>query len=151
MYKTHLYKIPNISTKNYQPSQGPLSHYQVGVGVALPFGASFDAAAYEQLPVGDQKIYALASGAAGRRGELVVTGRKIAEDNGFINSLDVPMGGHMTFSAYYNRSLRYHSDTVAVGYTYVLRGAPPPVIDPMDTTIDELIRGGSTPTPAPKP
>lgn len=139
--------VNRISSKNYQPSVGPLAHFQMGLGMALPFGASFDAGVYEQLPVADQKIYAAAPGAAGRNGVLVVTGRKIAEDNGFINSLDIPMGGHMTFSGYYNRSLRYHSDTVAVGYTYVLRGSPPPA-DPLDEpTIDELIRGGPIPKP----
>jgi len=128
--------VNRISTKNYQPSQGPLSHYQIGVGMSLPLGASFDVGAYEQLPVGDQKIYAPSP-----RNEkiLVVTGRKIAEDNGIITSMDVPMGGHMTFSGYYNRSTRYRSDTVAIGYTYVLRGAPPPAGIP-DATLDELIR-----------
>ena len=137
--------VNRIATKNYQPSLGPLSHYQVGVGVSLPFGASFDADAYEQLPVGNQKTYAPAPGAPGRNGVLVVTGHKISEDNGLIGSFDIPVGGHMTFSAYYNRSTRYRSDTVAIGYTYVLRGAPPAKDMLDDPTIDELIRGGPPP------
>jgi hypothetical protein len=142
--------VNRISTKNYQPSQGPLSHFQAGIGFSFPHGISFDAAAFEQLPVGDQKTYAPAPGAAGRNGVLVVTGRKIAEDNGMVSSLDIPVGGHMTFSAYYNRSVRYRADTVAIGYTYVLRGAKPE-IDAIDPTIDELIRGGPASTPASKP
>lgn len=146
--------VNRITTKSYQASQAPLSHFQAGIGFSLPYGISFDAGAYEQLPVGDQKIYVPAAGTAGRKGVLVVAGRRIAEDNGMIGSLDIPVGGHMTFSAYYNRSTRYRADTVSIGYTYVVRSARSE-IDPTGRTIDELIRGGTspvtTPSPAPKP
>jgi hypothetical protein len=140
--------VNRISTKNYQPSQGPLSHYQMGMSVALPLGASFDAGGYEQLPLGDQKTYAPSPR---NPKELVVTGRKISEDNGIITSLDIPMGGHMTMSGYYNHSTRYHSDTVAMGYTYVLRDTRPAEELP-DAAIDELIRTGAAAAgPASKP
>ncbi len=124
--------VNRLVTKNYT-SLGPLAHFQAGLNVELVHGMSFESDAYEQLPVGDQKTY----GPARKGRATVVTGRNVAEDNGFTNSLDVPLNRHTTFAAYYNRSLRIHDDTVSVGLTYVLRGTPPP-IDP-DLSIDDLI------------
>ena len=103
-------------------SLGPLAHFQAGFSFALPRGASFDTNVYEQLPIGDQKIYQTYA----RRGGpavTVVTGRSVAEDNGFTNSFDLPFDGHVTLSAYYSRSLRLHDDILALGLTYVLRGS----------------------------
>lgn len=119
-----------LVTKNYT-SLGPLAHFQTGLGVELPHGISFDTAAYEQLPVGDQKTYG-----PSRNGKAtVVTGRNITEDNGFTNALDIPLTRHTTFSAYYSRSLRIHNDTVAVGITYILRRAPTEA-----DTLNDLVR-----------
>jgi hypothetical protein len=108
-------------------SLGPLAHFQAGFAFALPLGASFSTSAYEQLPIGDQKIYQTVA----RRGSpggfaTVVTGRSVAEDNGFTNSLDLPLNSHTTLSTYYNRSLRLKDDVVAFGISYVLRGSKPP-------------------------
>ncbi len=107
-------------------SLGPLAHFTAGFAFALPLGASFEADAYEQLPIGDQKIYQTIQ----RRGNqgparTVVTGRSVAEDNGFTNSIDIPLDRHTTLSAYYNRSLRLRDDVFAVGVSYVLRGSRP--------------------------
>jgi hypothetical protein len=123
--------VNRVTTKNYT-SLGPLAHFQVGASVPLPLGASFSAVAYEQLPIGDQKTY----GPSRNGRTLVVTGRNISEDNGFIDSLDLPISGHITFSGYYNRSLRFHSDNVSIGVTFVLRA--PPSTD--DAIIGELLR-----------
>jgi hypothetical protein len=115
-------------TKNYT-SLGPLAHFQVGLSVDLFHGMSFESDAYEQLPIGDQKIY----GPSRHGNATVVTGHNVTEDNGFTNSLDVPLNNHITLSGYYSRSLRIHSDTAAVGITFVLRAAPvtedPPIDD----------------------
>jgi hypothetical protein len=111
--------VNRIVTKNYT-SLGPLAHFQIGVGVDLIRGISFETDAYEQLPIGDQKIYG-----PSRNGKAtVVTGHNVTEDNGFVNALDVPINSHITFSGYYSRSLRLRSDTSAIGITYVLRSVP---------------------------
>jgi hypothetical protein len=125
------YLVNRILNKNYT-SLGPLAHFQVGLGVELLRGMSFQSEAYEQLPIGDQKIYG-----PSRNGKAtVVTGRNVTEDNGFINALDVPLDSHITFSGYYSRSLRFRNDTAAIGVSYVLRGTP--VTE--DTPIDDLFR-----------
>ena len=112
--------VNRLVNKNYT-SLGPLAHFQLGVSFPLFHGISFQSNAYELLPVGDQKIYQSVT----RRGTaaLVVTGHNVTEDNGFTNSLDVPLDAHTTLSAYYSRSLRLHDDVVSFGITYVLRGA----------------------------
>jgi hypothetical protein len=123
--------VNRILNKNYT-SLGPLAHFQIGLGVALVHGISFETEAYEQLPIGDQKIY----GPPRKNKPPLVTGHNVTEDNGFINALDVPLDRHITFSGYYSRSLRFRADTAAIGVTYVLR----PVPSPEDTAIDELFR-----------
>jgi hypothetical protein len=125
------YLVNRILNKNYT-SLGPLAHFQVGLSVELLRGISFESEAYEQLPIGDQKIYG-----PSRKGKPpVVTGHNVTEDNGFINALGIPLDSHTTFSGYYSRSLRYSQDTAAIGITYVLRGAR----STEDTTMDELFR-----------
>ena len=112
--------VNRIVTKNYT-SLGPLAHFQLGLGFDLFRGMSFETEAYEQLPIGDQKIYG-----PSRNGKAtVVTGHNVTEDNGFTNSLDIPIDRNFSVSGYYSRSLRIHSDTVAFGVTYVLRTLPP--------------------------
>ncbi len=116
--------INRVNLKDYS-SLGPLSHYQAGIGVSLPFGASFGAEFYEQLPVGDQKIYGVPKG----KNKPPVIGFNITEDNGLINSLDIPVRDHMTFSGFYSHSTRFRSDSVSIGFTFVLRGAPAPTAE----------------------
>jgi len=114
-------------TKNYT-SLGPLAHFQLGLGIDLFRSISFESDAYEQLPIGDQKIY----GPSRHGNATVVTGHNVTEDNGFTNALDVPLDGHFTLSGYYSRSLRLHTDTAAIGITYVLRSTPATEDGPMD-------------------
>jgi len=123
--------VNRLVTKNYT-SLGPLAHFQLGLGIDLFRGVSFESEAYEQLPIGDQKIYG-----PSRNGKAtVVTGHNVTEDNGFTNSLDVPLGGHFTLSAYYSRSLRLHTDTTAIGLSYVLRSTS----TTEDSAMDDLFR-----------
>jgi hypothetical protein len=123
--------VNRIVTKNYT-SLGPLAHFQLGLGFDLFRGMSFETEAYEQLPIGDQKIYG-----PSRNGKAtVVTGHNVTEDNGFTNSLDVPLTRQFTLSGYYSRSLRLHTDTTAIGLSYVLRSAS--ITE--DSAIDDLFR-----------
>ncbi len=104
-------------------SLGPIAHFQTGVILWLPKGNYLQSVAYEQLPIGDQKIYGVVS-APGKPSQTVVTGRSVTEDNGFTTSLGIPLTSRVTLASYYNRSLRLHLDTVSVGLTYVLKGTP---------------------------
>ncbi len=114
-------------TKNYT-SLGPLAHFEIGLAVDLFRGMSFESDAYEQLPIGDQKIYG-----PSRKGKAtVVIGHSVTEDNGFTNSLDIPLSRNVTLSGYYSRSLRIHTDTAAIGLTLVLRSPPTTEDNPMD-------------------
>jgi hypothetical protein len=139
-------------TRNYT-SLGPLAHFQLGASVPMPRGASFQTTLYELLPIGDQKIYQSTT----RKGTTtyVVTGHNVTEDNGFTNSLDVPVDPHTTLSAYYSRSLRLHDDIVSISISYVLRGARPATQAADDDIILRSIpqtapaRPGQTPAPAP--
>jgi hypothetical protein len=114
-------------------SLGPLAHFQVGIGVNLLRSLSFESDAYEQLPIGDQKIY----GPSRNGRATVVTGYNVTEDNGFINYLGFPIDRHTSISGYYSRSLRRHTDTVGVGITWVIR-PPQPVEE--DPAADDLFR-----------
>ncbi len=123
--------VNRILNKNYT-SLGPLAHFQVGIGVEFFHGLGFETDVYEQLPIGDQKIYS----AYRKNRPTVVTGYNVTEDNGIITALDIPIDRHTTLSGYYSRSLRRYTDTVAIGITYVLRGAPPVE----ETSFDDLFR-----------
>ena len=119
--------------KNYT-SLGPLAHFQLGLGVDLLRNVSFETDVYEQLPIGDQKIY----GPSRNRKATIVTGHNVTEDNGFTNSIDLSLDRHTTLSAYYSRSLRLHIDSVAFGITYVLRS--PSHLPEDDSAVDDLFR-----------
>ena len=99
---------------------GPLAHFQVGTGFSLPRGMEFEADAYEQLPIGDQKIYTTVK--RKRKTETVVKGTSVSEDNGFLGSLDIPLGSHFSATGYYDRSLRFKVDTVGFSLNYSFRG-----------------------------
>ena len=126
-----------LVTKDYS-SLGPLAHFQAGFAAPLPRRWTFQAVAYEQLPIGDTKTYRTVM-RPGHGTELVVTGRSVSEDNGFTNSLTVPLSRHVTLLGYYNRSLRLHLDDAAVGVTFVAR-APKQRQGGDRSLVDELIR-----------
>lgn len=101
-------------------SLGSLAQFQAGTETWLTHGIFAETVAYEQLPIGDQKTY----GVFYLEGSLltVVTGQRVSEDNGFNTSIFIPLSSHLTLSSSYNRSLRFHLDTVSTGLTWVLRG-----------------------------
>jgi hypothetical protein len=126
------YLVNRLVNKNYT-SLGPISHFQAGLAVELIRGISFQSDAYENLPIGDQKIY----GPSRNGRATVVTGHSVTEDNGFTNSLEIPLDSHTSLSSYYSRSLRLHIDSVAFGVSYVLRA---PASTPTEASLDDLFR-----------
>lgn len=112
----------NMVTNDYT-SLGPLAHFQEGVIVWLPDRIYIQSVAYEQIPIGNQTLYAN-PGPPGWPTRTVVSGNEVGQDNGITTALGIPLTEHITLSSYYNRSLRQNLDTVSVGVTYVLRGTP---------------------------
>jgi len=103
---------------------GTLAHFQAGASVDMPFNASFEADAYEELPIAAQTLYSTTG--KGKKKVTTATGTSVAEDNGFTTALDIPLNPHITLSGFYNRSLRNSIDTAGFSLTFFLRAAPPP-------------------------
>jgi hypothetical protein len=100
---------------------GPLAHFQAGTSIDLPLDMSFEADGYEQLPLNASTIYSITG--IGRKKANNTTSSS-AEDNGLTLSLDAPLGGHMTLSAFYNRSFRTSDDVVGFSATFLLKAPP---------------------------
>jgi len=105
---------------------GTLSHFQAGTSVDLPFNMSFEADAYEILPITPDTVYSTTG--SGKRKVTTIVGKTAAEDNGFNTNLDIPINGHVTLSGFYNRSLRNHDDVAGFSFTFLLK-APPKIVD----------------------
>jgi len=105
---------------------GPLAHLQAGTSVDLPLHMSFQADAYEELPLAKDLVYST----TGKGKKKVTTSTNIdpVEDNGFITSLDIPLSPHLTMSGFYARSLRDHDDVGGFSLTLLMK-APPRLID----------------------
>ncbi|MHB1701567.1 MAG: hypothetical protein ACYCSN_15855 [Acidobacteriaceae bacterium] len=98
---------------------GPLAHFQAGSSIQLPYQISFESDAYEELPLSSATLYS-----STRRGKKKVTTTKnasLAEDNGFISTLYVPLNSHLLLSGVYNRSLRGATDIVEMSITFLLK------------------------------
>ncbi len=110
---------------------GTNAHFQLGLGISLPRDINFESDAYEDLPLGTQTVTSTTTnGKKGKQLKIITTSKQegIGEDNGFINTLDIPLSGHVTLSGFYNRSLRNKIDTAGFSITFLLR-APPKNID----------------------
>jgi len=101
---------------------GPLAHFQAGTSVYLPWNLTFEADAYEELPLDKNIVYSTTG--KGKKKITTSTNEDPSEDNGFITSLDIPLSRHVTLSGFYNRSLRDHDDVGGFSFTFLLR--PPP-------------------------
>jgi len=102
-------------------SLGPLAHFQTGFFVWGKGRSYLQTVAYEQLPIGDQKLYTTLT-RPGFPNQTVVSGRKVGEDNGLTTSIGIPLSSHLTMTTVYNRSLRLHLDTFSTGITFSFRG-----------------------------
>lgn len=109
----------NIVTKDYS-SFGALAHFQSGT-VFWWRNSYLETLAYEQLPIGSQKVYTSYSPTETNPSPVIETS-SVSEDNGLTAVVGIPITSKLTALSYYNRSLRHHTDTVSFGMTYVLRG-----------------------------
>ncbi len=106
---------------------GQDAHFQAGLGFSLPHNIAFTSDAYEDLPLGTQTVTTTTTnGKKGRQLKVITSTsqKSIGEDNGFLNTLDIPLNGHMTLSGIYNRSLRNKVDTAGFSLTFTLRKTP---------------------------
>ncbi len=101
---------------------GPLAHFQAGTSVYLPLHSSFEADAYEELPLAKDIVYSTTG--KGKKRVRSSTNEDPAEDNGFIASLDIPLNPHTTLSGFYSRSLRDHDDLAGFSFTFLLKVPP---------------------------
>ena len=103
---------------------GPMAHFQAGTAVNLPLRMSFEADAYEELPLDKNLVYSTTG--KGKKKVTTATNTDPAEDNGFLTSLDIPLSRHVTLSGFYNRSLRDHDDVGGFSFTFLLKAPPRP-------------------------
>ena len=99
---------------------GPLAHFQAGTSIDLPLNMSFEADAYEEFPLNASTIYSV-TGRGRKKGSTTTSS---AEDNGFTTSLDVPLGSHITLSAFFNRSVRTSENIAGFSVTFLAKAAP---------------------------
>jgi hypothetical protein len=101
---------------------GPLAHFQAGTSIDLPRDISFEAEAYEELPLAKDLVYSTTG--KGKKKVTTSTNQDPAEDNGFITSLDIPLTRHVTLSGFYYRSLIDHDDVGGFSFTFLLKAPP---------------------------
>ncbi|MBS1823607.1 MAG: hypothetical protein JST61_16835 [Acidobacteria bacterium] len=100
---------------------GTMAHFQFGTSIDLPHRMSFDADAYEDMPVSTATIYA---NGRGRKKTTTTASSSAAEDNGLDALLDFPLNGHITASGFYNHSIRSHYDVEGFSLTFLLQALP---------------------------
>jgi hypothetical protein len=121
---------PNLADERVRKSYtdvGTNAHFQAGFSFSLPFDINFETNAYEELPLSGQTVTSVTTnGKKGKQLRFIKTTSQegIGEDNGFENTLDIPLSGHVTLSGFYNRSLRDKIDTAGFSFTFLLRGPP---------------------------
>jgi hypothetical protein len=101
---------------------GPMAHFQAGTAVDLPHDMTFEADAYEELPLDKNLVYSTTG--KGKKKVTTSTNTDPGEDNGFITSLDIPLTPHLTLSGFYSRSLRDHDDVAGFSFTFLLKAPP---------------------------
>lgn len=111
---------------------GPISHYRAGATFDFFKYFSFEGAGYEDLPIGDQKVFShlflpsktgrlvrTINGKTRRFARATVnTGQGILEDNGLCADLTVNVTRNLALTGSYQRSLRQSMDIVAIGMTF---------------------------------
>ena len=106
---------------------GTNAHFEAGVNLQLPFHMNFNSEAFEELPLGTVSVTSTTTnGKKGKKLKTITTttNKSVGEDNGFLNTLDIPLTDHLTLSGFYNRSLRNKIDTAGFSFTFLLRGPP---------------------------
>lgn len=100
---------------------GPLAHFQAGTSIDLPLDMSLEVDGYEQLPLNASTIFSITGGGRKKANNTTTSS---AEDNGLTVSLDAPLRGHLTLSAFYNRSFRTPDDIFGFSATFLLKAPP---------------------------
>lgn len=106
--------------KNFS-SLGPLAHFQAGSSLDLPLNISFDAEGYEELPLSASTVYSI-TGVGRTKSKNRTTNS--AEDNGLTASLDIPVGSHITFSGFFDHSVRTGDNVVGLSITFLAKAPP---------------------------
>jgi len=104
--------------RNYD-TLGTLAYFQAGGAYNVASHLDVEGDAYEQLPLGNQKIYTQVI--RKKNGVVQVLSNGSAEDNGITATVDIPTKGHWDSSLYYNRSLRLQDTTVGFTLTFSLK------------------------------
>ena len=104
--------------RNYD-TLGTLAYFQGGVLEAISSHLNLEGDAYEQLPLGNQKVYTQVT----RKGKKVTVkgASSNAEDNGITGTIYIPTQKHLEISAYANRSFRLADTTVGLTLTFSLK------------------------------
>jgi hypothetical protein len=115
----------NSSIRKSFVAVGEQAHFQTGLNIGLPWlEIEFSSDAYEDMPLSRQTVTTITN--KGKKGTVKLvkstTQESVGEDNGFANTLDIPITRHVTLSGFYNRSLRNHEDTAGFSVVYLLRG-----------------------------
>ena len=107
--------------RNYD-TLGTLAYFQAGGAYNVASHLDVEGDAYEQLPIGNQKIYTqvIRKTAIGVSKTQVLSNSS-AEDNGITATVDIPTKGHWDISSYYNRSFRLKDTTVGFTLTFSLK------------------------------
>jgi len=115
----------NSSIRKSFVAVGEQAHFQAGLSISLPWREiEFSSDAYEDMPLSTQTVTTITN--KGKKGTVKLvkstSQESIGEDNGFANTLDIPLTAHLTLSGFYNRSLLNHEDTAGFSLAFLLRG-----------------------------
>ena len=102
---------------------GPVSHFKAGAGFSWKV-FYVEGSAYENLPIGDQKVYARVVTIRTLKKQkitttrIVDTGQGLLEDNGFGAGLAVSLSHNLTVGAAYQYSVRESLDSAVLAVSY---------------------------------
>jgi len=103
---------------------GEQAHFQAGLTLWLPWhGINFRSNAYEDMPLSTQTVTNVTI--SSKKGVVKVVKsthqESVGEDNGFLNTLDIPLTSHVILSGFYNRSLVNKDDIAGFSFAFILR------------------------------
>lgn len=114
--------IVGTRAKKSYSSAGRLLHLQAGSSIDLAHNISFEVDGYEDLSISPATIYSTTG--RGKKKTTTAVSSSAAEDNGVTSALDIPMSDHLTFSAFYNYSIRSDDNVVGLSLTFLVKAPP---------------------------
>lgn len=132
----------NIVDRNYS-TLGGLAHFTAGAESWFGSRLFLESLIYEQLPFGAQKAFdaQVVQSTSTQSAPSPNVSSSVNEDNGVLTYLGIPLSANLTLSGYYSRSLRRDTDTVAFGFTWVMRGRK------VDSMVDKALEEAEKPAP----